>query len=42
MDTLEYVLAVAKRVEQSLRDDPAKPWHERIKEAGDAVMEEEE
>lgn len=40
MDTIEYALAVGKKVQESFEAGEELPWHECVKKAGDAVMEE--
>lgn len=42
MDSIEYVLALSKKIQKSFEDGEEMPWAERVQKAGDAVMEEED
>jgi hypothetical protein len=42
MDSIEYAMKVGKKVQESFEAGEDIPWHERVKRAGDAVMDEED
>jgi hypothetical protein len=41
MDTLEYIQKVTAKITESFEAGEEKTWSERVKDAGDAVMDEE-